>query len=94
MKVVVRVQPGSREQAVGGERNGALLVRVRSPAQEGRATSEAIRALARALGIPPSSVKLVAGATSRTKTFDISGDPASISTRLATLRGISGKRPG
>ena len=48
-----------------------VVVRVRSAPERGRATEEAARALADALGIAPGRVRLRAGARSRTKTFDV-----------------------
>jgi hypothetical protein len=41
--------------------------------------------LAKSLGLAPSSVSLVIGATSREKTLRITGDPAELAARLAAL---------
>lgn len=38
---------------------------------DGRATAAALRAVAEAVGVPRRSVRLVSGATSRTKVFEI-----------------------
>jgi uncharacterized protein YggU (UPF0235/DUF167 family) len=51
---------------VGGERNGALVVRVSARAVDGQATEAALAAVATAFGIRRRAVTLVAGATSRT----------------------------
>lgn len=70
--VSVRVTPrsGTRGLQVVGD---VITVRVRSVAEDGKATEEARRVLAEALGIPPSRVSLRAGARSRSKVFDVSG---------------------
>jgi len=47
-----------------------LKVRVRAPASEGEANAELIRLIARALGIAPRSVALVAGANCSDQTPD------------------------
>lgn len=70
--VVVTVKPGSRKGPlveVGAD--GALTIYVREHAVEGRATEAAARLLAGHLGVPPSRVELVAGASSRVKRFRI-----------------------
>ncbi len=60
-----------------------VRVRVRAAPERGRATEEARVALARALDVPPSAVRLVAGATSRTKVFEIEGlEPEDLGRRL------------
>lgn len=57
---------------MGGRYGGdALVVAVQAPAVDGRATLAALREVARALGCSPSDVRLVSGATSRSKVLDI-----------------------
>ena len=77
MRVSIRVRPGSARQGVGGSHDGALVVRVSAPAVDGRATAAALAAIAAAFGVRPRAVRLVTGATSRTKVVDVDGaDPA------------------
>ena len=70
--ITVRVAPRSGRTAVESAPNG-VVVRVRAAPEGGRAAEEAARALAAALGIPPSRVRMRSGARSRTKTFDVDG---------------------
>lgn len=73
--VTVTVKPGSRKGPlveVGSD--GALTIYVPERAIEGKATEAATRLLAAHLGVPRSSVELVAGATSRVKRFRIRSD--------------------
>lgn len=70
--VTVRVMPRSGRTGVEYD-PGEIRVRVRAAPEGGRATEEARRALAAALGIAPSRVRLLRGATSRTKVFEIDG---------------------
>ena len=74
--------PGSRQVAVIGEHAGALIVRIRERAIGGKATAAALTALAAALHVPASEVRLVSGATSRTKIVDI---PDNASDRFTQL---------
>lgn len=77
MRITIRVHPGSARPGVGGEHDGALIVRVSARAVDGRATEAALAALAGAFGVRRHAVTLVSGATSRTKTVDVAGgDPA------------------
>jgi uncharacterized protein YggU (UPF0235/DUF167 family) len=69
----VRVTPGARETAIGEWRDGVLQVKVREPADKGRANDAAIRVLAKALGVPASSMTFKRGAASRAKLLAIEG---------------------
>jgi uncharacterized protein YggU (UPF0235/DUF167 family) len=70
--VTVRVGPRSSTTSVGLDDRG-ILVRVRAAPEDGRATEEARRALAEALGVPGSGVSLRRGGRSRTKVFEVRG---------------------
>ena len=76
MRFEIHVRPGASRAAVGGEHDGALVVRVIEAAEGGRATDAALRAVAKAFGLPRRSVQLVRGATTRRKLIEIAGDPA------------------
>lgn len=86
--VTVRVRPRSRPALeIDGD---ILVVRVAAPPIDGRATEEARRRLATAVGLPPGAVSLRGGARSRTKTFALAGvDPDEARRRLtgAAARG-------
>jgi uncharacterized protein len=84
MRITIRVTPGASRPGVGGERDGALAVRVSARAVDGRATEAALAAVAGAFGVRRRAVTLVAGTTSRTKVIDIDGgDPAVLDRLLA-----------
>ena len=85
MRVTVRVRPGSARPGVGGQHDGALVVRVSAPAVDGRATEAALRAIAAAFGVRRRAVTLIAGAASRTKIVEVAGaDPVDLD-RLLSL---------
>jgi uncharacterized protein YggU (UPF0235/DUF167 family) len=88
--IPVRVKPGASRALVGGCYDGpygpALVVAVEAPAVSGRATDAAIRAVARALGVPPSSVHLRIGAASRDKLFTVDEAPVDVDERVRVLR--------
>jgi hypothetical protein len=77
----VRVTPRASTNAVGGERDGALIVRVTAAPAEGAANDAVIRVVARALGIAPSALRIERGGTSRTKMLS-----APVAAEAAVLR--------
>ena len=84
MRITLWVRPGSPRPGVGGEHDGALVVRVSPRAVDGHATAAALAAVAAAFGVRRQAVTLVAGATSRRKIVDLPGaDPALLDRLLA-----------
>ncbi len=87
--VAVKVQPKSRRPGLHGAVPSAdgqrLRIGVTEAAEGGRANRAACAALADALGLAPSAVRLVLGATSREKTLHVAGDPAALGAMLAEL---------
>ena len=71
--VSVRAQPGARTAGIVGTHDDALRIRVREPADRGRANAAVVRELASALGLRSSQITLTAGGSSRTKRFRIDG---------------------
>jgi uncharacterized protein (TIGR00251 family) len=69
----VHVTPGARETSIGEWRGGVLRLKVREPAEKGRANEAVVRLLAKTLSVPATSLTLKRGATSREKTFEIDG---------------------
>jgi hypothetical protein len=67
--LAVRVSPGAARSELLGFAGETLRVRVREAAEGGRANRAVQVLLARALGLPPSAVELVRGATGRDKLF-------------------------
>ena len=75
----VRVQPRASKDALAGERDGALVVKL-------KAANEALaRFLGEALDVAPSAVRIVSGAAGRNKLVAVAGiDVATARARLAT----------
>lgn len=71
--VKVRVHPKASRSAVVGEHGGALKVAVTAAPEKGKANAAVVELLAKALGVPKSSVELIAGTTSRDKVFAVRG---------------------
>mgnify|MGYP003338117046 CR=1 FL=1 len=71
--VAVRVQPRASSDAVIGEREGAIAIRLKAPPVDGQANAALLRFLARKLGVAPTAVELVRGATGRQKWIRVAG---------------------
>ncbi len=79
VSIAVRLTPkGGRNSIDGIDRladgSAVLKARVAAPPSEGEANDALCRLIAKATGVPPRDVTLVAGATARTKRLAISGD--------------------
>ena len=72
MKISVQLKPNSRhrEEVVVND-NGSLTIYTQAPAIEGRANLAAVKLLAKHFGVASSKVKLVRGATSKYKVFEV-----------------------
>ena len=72
MKISVHIKPNSRhrEEIVTND-DGSLTIYTKTPAIEGRANLAAVKLLAKHFGVAPSKIKLVRGAASRYKVFEI-----------------------
>ena len=69
----VLVQPRASRAKVGPLHDGRLKVAVTSPPVDGEANAAVIELIAKTLGVARGAVKVVAGATSRRKTLEVSG---------------------
>lgn len=79
----VWAKPGSRHVGLIDEHDGALLVAVAAPAEDGRANEAIVRMLAETLNLRRSHIELLSGGASRRKRFLIRGiGPAELLDRI------------
>ena len=69
-RLALRVTPGARSESIAIE-DGRLSVKVRAKPQDGAANDAVLSLLAGALGVAPSRLRLLRGATSRDKLVGI-----------------------
>jgi len=69
----VRVSPRASRNAIEGEHQGALKVRVTAPPVDDRANDALRRLLGERLNVPISAVRIVSGEKSKTKRVEIAG---------------------
>lgn len=79
----VRLQPRASRNEIAGVLDGALRVRLHAPPVDGAANEALVAFLADRLAIPRRGVRIVTGATSRTKTIEVDGVTSSDVMRLA-----------
>jgi uncharacterized protein (TIGR00251 family) len=92
--VDVRLTPkGGRDAVEGIERladgRAVLKARVRAAPSDGEANAALTKLIARTLGVAPSKVALIAGATARIKRLKIAGDASALTRLLEHLTGVS-----
>ena len=87
VRFAVRVSPRASRDAIEGEHQGALKVRLTAPPVDDRANEALRRLLAGRLKAPVSAVRIVAGEKSRTKRVSIAGvTRAQVAALLASHR--------
>lgn len=84
-KITVRVTPRTGRDSIDGYAPGGVLrVRIAAAPTDGKANEAVLHLLAKALGVPPTRVAVVAGATSRVKIIEVKGlSEAAIQAALA-----------
>ncbi|MEQ8599064.1 MAG: DUF167 family protein [Devosia sp.] len=86
----LRVTPNAGRDAIDGSQtrdDGSVVLRVRVAAvlDKGRANAAVIALIAKALGVPKSSIALVSGDTGRLKTLSVSGPADALAARARAL---------
>jgi len=89
LTVTLHVQPGASRNLASGLHGAALKVRVTARAAAGKANHAVIRMLASELGVPPSAVTILAGASSRTKRIRIQCPPGKAQELAASLERLA-----
>lgn len=89
MTISIKAKPGSKVDLFAIDAAGHLTVKLKAPAQEGRANAYLIDLLARELGIPKSAVTIVAGFTNPHKRLDIAVSEADYARFLDRVRTVS-----
>jgi uncharacterized protein (TIGR00251 family) len=79
--VDLRVQPRARRTALEST-DGALKAAVTVPPEDGKANDAVIALLAERWRLPRSSFDIVKGASTRTKTISVAGDPSALANRI------------
>ena len=79
----VRVQPRASRDAIAGEYQGGLKIRLTAPPVDDRANESLRKLLAARLKVPLSAVRIASGERSRTKRVEIRGVTSTMIRELA-----------
>ena len=71
MRISVRVIPRAKLNRVEVQPDGTLRVHTTTAPTDGKATMDVIKMLAEHYNVPKTSIKLIRGATSRDKVFEL-----------------------
>ena len=90
LRLAVRLTPNGGRDAIDGvelntEGEAHLRARVSCVPEKGKANKALVALLAKALGVPKSSVSVVSGDTARQKILRIDGDPEDLARRIDGL---------
>jgi len=88
----VRLVPRASRNEITGVLDGVLRVRLHAPPVDGAANEALVAFLADRLDVPRRGVRIVTGATSRTKVIEVEGVSSAAVERLAVARVEEGKR--
>ena len=93
IRISLRVTPRGGRDAIEGvdylaDGQAILKVRVRAAPEDGAANEAVAKLLAKALGVPKSSVAIVAGASARRKVVQVNGD---VDRLIAVVRSLYAK---
>lgn len=84
MRLSLKVVPGSSANEISGWLGDSLKIRVRAPAESGKANAAVRKILAATLGLHKRAVTIISGSTSARKVVEISGLTAvEVRTKLA-----------
>ncbi len=72
-RISLKIVPGASREGIAGWMDESLKIRVRAPAERGKANKAVEKVLAAALDIPLDDVRIATGMTSARKTVDIAG---------------------
>jgi uncharacterized protein len=79
----LKAKPNARQNQVMYLPDGTLQVRIKAPAQDGKANEELVRFLAELLEIPRSKITVVSGHTAPFKKLEIEADEEYVKRILA-----------
>lgn len=82
MNLHIKAKPGSRMNQVTVAADGSIVIKIKAPAQDGKANEELIKFLAEKLHLPKSGIRLVSGFTSPFKKLEIDADESAVIKKL------------
>jgi uncharacterized protein len=88
MRLSLKVVPGSSRDEISGWLGDSLKIRVRAPAESGKANAAVTKILAAALGLHKRAVTIISGSSTARKVLEIQGLSAGEVRERLTAHGI------
>ncbi len=86
MKLHIKVIPSSSKDCIAGWLEDTLKVKVKAPAEKGKANKAIIKVLEKTLDLPKGSIHIISGTTSSRKVIEIKcGNETNINKKLEYL---------
>ena len=90
LSLFIRVTPNAGRDAIEGvetrdDNTAVLRIRVRAVPDKGKANAAVVALIAKALGVPKSSVSVTSGETARLKTLAVAGDSERLVEAVETI---------
>jgi uncharacterized protein (TIGR00251 family) len=83
MTLHIKAKPGSKVNQIIVADDGTVTVKIKAPAQDGKANDELVRFLAEKLGLAKSKVRIISGFTAPFKKLEIEGEEGAVRNRLS-----------
>lgn len=74
LKLVVKVTPNAKKNAIEGFQEGVLKIKIHAPPDKGKVNEELIAFLAKTFCLPKSQIQIVSGHSSSLKKLEIDGE--------------------
>lgn len=81
----LRAKPNSKIDQLAYDESGQLTVKIKAPAQDGKANEYLVKFLAESLDLPRAAVRLVSGFTNPHKKLEIDAEEKEIRQKLTEL---------
>lgn len=82
MQLRIKAKPGSKVNQVMIAGDGSVIVKIKAPAQDGKANEELALFLAETLGLAKSNVRILSGFTSAYKKLEIDAEEFAVMKKL------------
>lgn len=70
----IKAKPGSKANQISITGDGTIVIKIKAPAQDGKANDELVKFLSKQLGLPKSKVRIVSGFTAPFKKLEIDAE--------------------
>jgi uncharacterized protein (TIGR00251 family) len=85
MTLHIKAKPGSKGNQIIIADDGTITIKIKAPAQDGKANEELVRFLAEKLGLSKSKINIVSGFSSPFKKLEIEADEGAVREKLASF---------